>query len=263
MWIRNTVWIGGVALGGAIALYALAVPSFLASLRPGVPFASPAADPDATRPASRIDGDMTAIFERLEQSGRRGSAGGPAGGPAGPAPTRFDRVEPATTPAAPIVVAPVAESPVAATSPAEAPPVVGSRPAKGMPVSLVPTPRAIAGETPRVMDSRLLAVLDKLGGGAPAIGAAMAETQATSVAAVPASAVLAPGTTAYGTPTALLPTTASLPGTMEPGPMAPAADAAMPAKVVSDIGADRRADDLNAREDRRIRSLENAAGGTN
>lgn len=228
---RNALWIGGIALIaalGGVAAYAAFNPALLGSA--GI--AAPAGDP--VRRASRIDGDMRATFERLEKSGERVEK--PA--PVEKAP-RLETISPAPAEIAPLAVA-APSAPIAA---APAPgPVVLTKPAKGMPVSLVPGQQraASSAEAPRVMDPRMTKALDLLANSAPR----------ATVAALPDAAVPPPAMGGLEAPTVLRP---------------PVGVVAVGVAVIAEKNeADMTAEELNAREHRRIRqALEGTAGGTN
>lgn len=211
---RTAFWIGGIAVVatlGGVAAYAAFTPDLLGST------GLTAASTDPVRRTSRIDGDMRATFERLEKSGER------------PATSGLPEKAPLPEAAAAVPPAPIVAIPSAAG------PVVLARPAKGMPVSLLPgQPRATSGEAPRVMDPRMTRALDLLAGSAPR----------ATVAALPEA-----------------PAAAEQPVALRP----PAGVAAIADKNESDM----TAEELNAREHRRIRQaiegqgLERRAGGTN
>lgn len=227
---RTAFWslgIATVAALGSVAAYSAADRTFLPGPGATAPSTAPAAEP--VRRTSRIDGDMKATFERLEKSSAEARATPAPSQPAAARPqsagqAEKSQVEKATSDPN------FNEAPVAFPSPAPSAPVALSRPAKGMPVSLLPAAREAAAGAPRVMDPRLTRTLDQLGTGPRATVAALPEAPAASSDAAPA---------------ALRP---------------PAGVAAVVDKNESDM----TADDLNAREHRRIRqALEGAAGGTN
>jgi len=219
---RSAVWIGGIALVatlGGVAAYAAFNPALLGSA--GI--AASAGDP--VRRASRIDGDMRATFERLEKSGETSAAPARLAAPSLAAPASAEHAPPSAKPAA----REAPSAPVVAAAPAPGPAVL-TKPAKGMPVSLVPgQQRQPAADGPRVMDPRMTKALDLLANSAPR----------ATVAALPEA------TGAQETPTVLRP---------------PVGVAVISEKNESEM----TADDLNAREHRRIRqTLEGTAGGTN
>lgn len=240
MRVRNGLWIGGIAIVaalGGVAAYSAADPTILPGLRAAGSPTTPAAEP--VRRTSRIDGDMKATFERLEKSGAEARATATASRPApipstNPRPQSADQAEKATS-APKFAGAPV-------TSPSSAPsaPVALSKPAKGMPVSLVPAPREAAAAAPRVMDPRLTRTLDQLGTGPRATVAALPDAAPAMAAPVAAEAVSTIASDA-------VPTVLSSP-------------VAAAAKNESDM----TAEELNLREHQRIRkTLEGASGGTN
>jgi len=247
MWIRDGLWIGGIVVVtaiGAVAAYSAVDPGFLPGLRgttvSSAPGAVPMAAAEPVRRTSRLDGDMRATFERLERfsapaAERPAPAASATERPTGEAARVPDQDgEPLVT-IAPATVVPSAPA-VAAT------PAPFAAPAKGMPVSLVPSQRPASAEAPRVMDPRLTRTLDLLGSAQPR----------AIVAAVPTSIppmTDAPTIEAASTPTIIAPTI-----------IAPTVAAPTLAANESDL----TAEELNAREHQRIRrTLEGRAGGTN
>lgn len=251
MWIRDGFWIGGILVVtaiGAVAAYSAVDPGFLSSLRTGQAVSSgPVSAGQLSEPVrrnARIDGDMTATFERLEKSGAAASRPAIAAPAAVPAQDRSD--EAAGRPAVSGDAA-VATPTAAWTSPAPlAAPMPLAVPVKGMPVSLVPSQRPSSGDAPRVMDPRLTQMLDLLGSAAPrAVVAAVPE-------AMPASTALTSDATMP--PMAVAPTSAPI--------ATPTPTLAAPTMAANE--SDMTAEELNAREHQRIRSaLEGRAGGTN
>lgn len=245
MWVRNALIIGGlasVASLGAVAAYSAAHPGFWSAFdRQTRLDVAPAPAADPVRRASRIDGDMRATFELLEKSG--------AAAPAIQAPVIHAKqgAPAAATPSARSddTAAPVASE--ALQRPTPQPPAVLAKPAKGMPTSLVPQ-RSAAAEASRVMDPRMTRALDLLSAAPRATVAAVY---------VPAAGGDAPAIQATPSDGAVNDVTPTL-------PRAPVGVVPMATQVAEKNEAEMTADDLNAREHKRIRrTLEGSAGGTN
>lgn len=243
MWIRDGFWIGGILVVtaiGAVAAYSAVDPLFLSRLRGASVSSAVSAGPvsEPVRRTARIDGDMTATFERLEKSGSAASRPVLAAPAAVPARDRSE--DAARRPAA------SGEAVAATPSAGWTSPVPLTAPTKGMPVSLVPTQRPASGDAPRVMDPRLTRTLDLLGSAAPrAIVAAVPEAMPSSTA--PSSIVVSTD--------AAVPPIAASPAMLQ---------IATPTPTIVANESDMTAEELNAREHQRIRrTLEGRAGGTN
>ena len=207
---RDAFWVGGIALLatlGGVAAYSAVGPGTPAS-EAGLSSRT-AAEP--VRRAVRIDAELRATLERLAESAIVEE-------PAEPSP-------PAATLAPVTLAEDIPAAPLASPQPVSrptAPPL--ANPAPGMPVSLMPgRPWPEASERPRVMDWRLVALLDQLGSAPRARMPGVLETMAAEEAPI----------------------------VLHPPAAAPAPEGMAPE------GAALTADDLNARELRRI------SGGAN